>query len=63
MAAGLLLGGIGYPALGGSVLGVGIALLAAMVILLLTRLLTTTVIRALHSRIRQAADPASLRLA
>lgn len=62
MIAGLLLGGIVYPALGGSVVGVGTALLAAAVILLLTRALTTTVTRALRPRIRRAADPAFLRV-
>jgi hypothetical protein len=63
MAAGLLLGGVGYPALGGSFLGVGTALIAATVALLLIRGITSLVTRLLRPRIMRAADPASLRVA
>ncbi|TFV63636.1 hypothetical protein E4P41_03915 [Geodermatophilus sp. DF01-2] len=63
MAAGLLLGGVGYPALGGSPLGIGTALIATTVALLLIRGLTSLVTRILRPRIMRAADPAALRVA
>jgi hypothetical protein len=63
MAAGLLLGGVGYSTLGGSPLGVGTALIAATVALLLIRGMISLVTRVLRPRIMRAADPASLRVA